>query len=56
MPGVYSISVPSKPVGQSPGHAPVASAQPIFLYKITMVYTHVLNGGPAGVRCPVDGL
>jgi len=24
--------------------------------KITMVYTHVLNRGPAGVRSPVDSL
>jgi site-specific recombinase XerC len=24
--------------------------------KTTMVYTHVLNRGPAGVRNPVDGL
>jgi site-specific recombinase XerD len=24
--------------------------------KTTMIYTHVLNGGPAGVRSPVDGL
>jgi site-specific recombinase XerD len=24
--------------------------------KTTMVYTHVLNRGPAGVRSPVDGL
>jgi site-specific recombinase XerC len=24
--------------------------------KTTMIYTHVLNRGPAGVRSPVDGL
>ena len=24
--------------------------------KSTMIYTHVLNRGPAGVRSPVDGL
>ena len=24
--------------------------------KNTMIYTHVLNRGPAGVRSPVDGL
>ena len=24
--------------------------------KTTMIYTHVLNHGPAGVRSPVDGL
>jgi len=24
--------------------------------KTTMVYTHVLNRGPVGVRSPVDGL
>jgi hypothetical protein len=24
--------------------------------KTTMIYTHVLNQGPAGVRGPVDGL
>ncbi|HIJ75988.1 MAG TPA: hypothetical protein HPP81_04655 [Deltaproteobacteria bacterium] len=24
--------------------------------KTTMIYTHVLNRGPAGVRGPVDGL
>ena len=24
--------------------------------KTTMVYTHVLNRGPSGVRSPVDGL
>ena len=24
--------------------------------KTTMVYTHVLNRGPAGVRSPLDGL
>jgi len=24
--------------------------------KTTMIYTHVLNQGPAGVRSPVDGL
>ncbi|CBE68734.1 protein of unknown function [Candidatus Methylomirabilis oxygeniifera] len=24
--------------------------------KTTMMYTHVLNRGPAGVRSPVDGL
>ena len=24
--------------------------------KATMIYTHVLNRGPAGVRSPVDGL
>ena len=23
--------------------------------KTTMIYTHVLNRGPAGVRSPVDG-
>ncbi len=24
--------------------------------KTTMMYTHVLNRGPSGVRSPVDGL
>jgi integrase len=24
--------------------------------RTTMIYTHVLNRGPAGVRSPVDGL
>jgi site-specific recombinase XerD len=24
--------------------------------KTTMIYTHVLNRGPAGVRSPMDGL
>jgi integrase len=24
--------------------------------KTTMIYTHVLNRGPSGVRSPVDGL
>ena len=24
--------------------------------ETTMIYTHVLNRGPAGVRSPVDGL
>jgi site-specific recombinase XerD len=24
--------------------------------KTTMIYTHVLNKGPAGVRSPFDGL
>ena len=24
--------------------------------KTTMIYTHILNRGPAGVRSPVDGL
>jgi site-specific recombinase XerC len=24
--------------------------------KITMIYTHVLNRGPGGVRSPLDGL
>ena len=24
--------------------------------KATMVYTHVLNRGPKGVRCPIDGI
>jgi len=24
--------------------------------KTTMVYTHILNRGPSGVRSPVDGL
>ena len=24
--------------------------------KTTMIYTHVLNRGPVGVRSPVDGL
>ena len=24
--------------------------------KTTMIYTHVLNRGPGGVRSPVDGL
>ena len=24
--------------------------------KTTMIYTHVLNRGPAGVRSPIDGL
>ena len=24
--------------------------------KTTMIYTHVLNRGPAGVRSPVDGI
>ncbi len=28
----------------------------IFFVKTTMIYTHVLNRGPAGVRSPVDGL
>jgi hypothetical protein len=30
-----------------PGHQDV---------KTTMIYAHVLNRGPAGVRSPVDGL
>ena len=24
--------------------------------KTTMIYTHVLNRGPAGVRSPLDGM
>jgi hypothetical protein len=24
--------------------------------KTTMIYTHILNRGPSGVRSPVDGL
>ncbi len=32
---------------QSDGHNDV---------KTTMIYTHVLNRGPAGVRSPMDGL
>jgi len=24
--------------------------------KATMIYTHVLNRGPSGIRSPVDGL
>jgi hypothetical protein len=31
MPGVHSISVPSKPVSQAQGHAPGSSAQPKLL-------------------------
>ena len=27
-----------------------------WFVKTTMIYTHVLNRGPAGVRSPVDGL
>jgi hypothetical protein len=50
MAGVNSISVLSNPVGRSRRHAPGSSAQPIFLHKTTMIYTHVLNRGPRGVR------
>jgi site-specific recombinase XerD len=24
--------------------------------KTTMIHTHVLNRGPTGMRCPIDGL
>jgi len=48
MPGVHSISVPSNSVGQSQGPAPMASAQPISLHKITMICAPVLNRRAAG--------
>jgi site-specific recombinase XerD len=41
--GGYDI----RTVQELPGHNDV---------KTTMIYTHVLNRGPAGVRSPVDGL
>lgn len=53
---VYSISVPSKPVGQSPGYAPRGSAKPKSIQKATMIYTHVLNREGKGVKSPVDEL
>jgi integrase len=43
MEGVYDIRTVQKLLGQNDG-------------KTTMIYTHVLNRGPAGVRSPVDGL
>lgn len=46
MSGVLSISVPSKSVGRSYGHAPGAFAQPKSIQKATMIYTHVPKRGP----------
>ena len=43
MEGVYDI----RTVQELLGHSDV---------KTTMIYTYVLNRGPAGVRSPVDGL
>ncbi len=41
-------------------HCPSAPQKPKLLdhsdVKTTMIYTHVLNRGPAGVRSPVDTL
>ena len=41
--GGYDI----RTVQELPGHRDV---------KTTMIYTHVLNRGPSGVRSPIDGL
>jgi hypothetical protein len=56
MPGKHSISIISKPVGRSQGHAPGVSVQSISLRKTTMIYTHVLNRGGKGVKSPLDEL
>ena len=46
-----------RPLGQRPKLLDrLAEALRARHYKTTMIYTHVLNRGPAGVRSPVDGL
>jgi hypothetical protein len=56
MPEANSISVASNPVSRYPGHVRWAVAKPISLHNTIVIYTHVLNPGPAGVRSPVDVL
>jgi hypothetical protein len=55
MPEAHSISSPrSNQARPYSGEASGAFAKSISLHKTTMIYTHVLNQGPKGVRSPMD--
>jgi hypothetical protein len=55
MPGKYSISIISKPVGRSQGHAPGTSAKPQFLQKTTVIYIYLLKQDWEGVMLQLFG-
>ena len=46
MSGVYSISVPSNPVGRSQGHTPETSIQPPFLLCLPLCTDYIVIIGP----------
>ncbi len=60
MPEANSAGILSNPPSRYPQIAPEPAPKPKPLdhndVRATMIYTHVLNRGPAGVRSPVDGL
>jgi hypothetical protein len=62
--GIRRVSLQFESLNEAQGERPGQTTEPYRAteerlghkgIKTTMIYTHVLNRGPAGVRSPIDG-